>query len=65
MTDPDPRDLLRDLLRALGENDGARPESPKALWEQSISKVAALRSLCGNMPESWKRLAALDTEVTE
>lgn len=40
--DPDPRDLLSELLRALGEFDGARPETPQALWNSSIAKVRGL-----------------------
>lgn len=39
--DPDPRDLLRELLDALGHFSGARTESPEQLWSLCIQEVRA------------------------
>lgn len=46
---PDPQELLRQLLWALGEFDGARPEHPAELWKMALVKVRALR---GVQPDS-------------
>lgn len=41
-TDPDPRDLVRQLRVALGWADVALPISPKQAWEEAIATVRLL-----------------------
>lgn len=40
---PDPQDLLRDLIRAIGWFDGARAETPASVWANAIAEVRTLR----------------------
>jgi len=40
--EPDRDEMIRQLLRALGEHDGAYAESPKAVWERALDAVRLL-----------------------
>jgi hypothetical protein len=42
------QDDLRDLLRALGMFDGARPQSPHEVMREAIAKVEEIRRRLAN-----------------
>lgn len=41
--EPTPTDLIRELRQAAGLPDGARPDPPKVVWEETLAYVRSLR----------------------